>query len=216
MKTRTKWVIALAVVVSGLWLLGLFYVLSCKPDVYILPKVVVSAPSPVATPATQSTAPLLHSHPMRHTTYHATAYDSRTPYAALPPSRGLYMTSSAQVHQIGGGGANGGNLTTTTHHSSSSNHVTYSTVNVTMPTTNFVAMASQRQMAEPEAKEAPQMAMLASARRAPGPPNPTGPLPEENQLVEHPLGDALWPMMMLACLYAVSVLRRKTVKRIKS
>ena len=209
MKARTKWVVALAVVVSGIWLMGVFYVLSYKPDVYIAPGVVVSAPSPVATPATQSAPHALRSRSMSHASYHTPIrYDSHAPSAAMPPYHGLYTTSSAQVHQVGGG-TNGNGIIPTTHHAKPSNYVIYSTVNVTMPTTNFVALASQRQVAQPEAQEAPQMAMLASARRAPGPPDPSGPLPDEHQLVEHPIGDALWPLMLLALTYVGVVLQRK-------
>ena len=46
--TRIKWVIALAVVVSGIWFMGVFYVLTYKPDVYIAPD--EDAPPPLPPP----------------------------------------------------------------------------------------------------------------------------------------------------------------------
>ena len=102
-------------------------------------------------------------------------------------------------------------MTTTTSHSSASRGINYSG-SITMPMTTFVAMASVRQVAQPEATEAPQMA--APIRKAPGPPQPPGPLPEDNQLIEHPepVGDAVWLLMLLAL--AFGIVRKKGSERL--
>ena len=200
---RMQLLMAFIVLVCGVSLMGLVYIVFNKPDVYINPGI-VSAPSPVAAPI----LPVNIDYPPKHRsvytqpatmpTYHFTK--SSVPVSSY---HGLYMTSSAEVHNIGGG-AGGYEMATTSHHSRSSQNVVYSTVSVAMPTTNFVAMASQRQVAQPEAQEAPQMARLASSpRKAPGPPNIDGPLPEDHQLVEHPIGDAVWPLLLMAIGYVV-------------
>ena len=78
-----------------------------------------------------------------------------------------------------------------------------------MPMTSFLTMADRRQVAKPEAKEAPQMARLAVApMHAPGPPTIGGedPLPGDQQLVEHeqPLGDGLWILLLMAVGYVIA------------
>ena len=79
-----------------------------------------------------------------------------------------------------------------------------------MPMTHFSALASVRQIAQPEASEAPQMAAMASApiRHTPGPPNPPDPLDEEHQLIEHPIGDAVLPLSLLLIGYALVMVWR--------
>lgn len=209
---RTKWAIAIAVVVGGIWLFGVFYVLSCKPDVSVNSGILVSTPSPVAAPVQpvhsgtllRAPSPLSHRVP-----YTMPVIGHSQTSTAVSSSFGLYLTSSAEVHSVGGGGGQG---IVTMSHSSSSRGVSYSS-GVVMPTTNFVAMASSRQVAEPEAQTAPQMAKLASSpRKAPGPPNPTGPLPEGNQLVEHPIGDAILPLLVLLAGYALATALRRRRK----
>ena len=200
MKTRTKWVIALAVVVGGIWLLGVFYVLSYKPDVYVNPGAIVSSSSPVATPIQPGRYNPIMSHDgfIRHTPYiQPTSYNGNAPEATMQPSYGLYMTSNANTHSIGGGGNSTYGMYSS--HSSSSRGIIYSTTGV--PTTNFLALASNRKMANPEASDAPQMAHLAP-RNAPGPPDLGGETPPtDHQLVEQPLSDGIWILMMAASLF---------------
>jgi hypothetical protein len=70
-----------------------------------------------------------------------------------------------------------------------------------MPMTNFLALADARQMATPEAADAPSMARLASEpRQAPGP--PTGPTDPDHQLIEQPIGEP-WILAIMALLYAI-------------
>lgn len=207
---RTKWVIALAVVVGGIWLLGVFYVLSYKPDVYINPGVVVSAPSPIALPAqpagtrrTVSISPAHHPSLVQPVPHIYSAHP-------MPTYQGLHATSGAQVHSVGGGGGNYA-YGSGSQGSSSARGISYSSAGVTMPATNFVALASQREVSQPAASEAPQMArMAASPRTTPGPspPNPPQPLDDDHQLVEHPVGDALLPLLLMALAYACVLLRR--------
>ena len=202
---RIQLLIAFIVLVCGVSLIGLIYMISTKPETYVTPGV-VSAPSPVATPIrpVYSGAQIsTHSSLLHHSPYVLpTVSHTHQPSPASSSSFSLYLTSSAEVHSVGGGGGSMGIATTS--HGESGRGINYSSA-VTMPVTNFVALTSSRQIAQPEATEAPQMASLASSpvRRAPGPPNPPGPLPDDHQLVEHPLGDAVLPMLLCAAVYGV-------------
>lgn len=206
---RIQLVIAAIVFVCGVSLCGLIYIIGNKPVVYVNPGVVMSAPSPVAAPAQPAMPRSTMLGRQAHHTYPVQPIPYHYPSSTMPSYHGrLYQTSSAQVHSIGGGG--GGFSIATTSGSSSSRGVRTTAVSVAMPTTSFIALASQREVAEPQAQEAPQVAkMSSSSRRAPGPPNPTDPLDEEHQLVEHPLGDAIWPLALLALTYACAILIRK-------
>ena len=209
---RIQLLIAFIVLVCGVSLIGLIYMISSKPVTYVTPGV-VSAPSPVATPirpvysiakiTTQT--PLLH-----HSSYIVPTFSHTPSSAAATPSFGLYMTSSAEVHSVSGGGMG----IATTSQGTSERGINHNGA-VGMPVTNFVALAASRQIAQPEAQEAPQMASMASSpvRRAPGPPNPPGPLPEDHQLVEHPLGDAVLPMLLYAAVYGVGCIVYRRRKR---
>ena len=76
-----------------------------------------------------------------------------------------------------------------------------------MPATSFVTLSSRRVLADAGAQEAPQMAEMAAApiRHAPGPPNIDGPLPEDQQLVEHtPLPDGTIALALMVLIYAFS------------
>lgn len=212
---RIQLLIAFIVLVCGVSLIGLIYMISTKPVTYVTPGV-VSVPSPVATPTKpvysgtmlRTSTPLIH----HQAPYTMPMASHSQPSPASSSSFRLYLTSSAEVHSVGGGG--GGMGITTTSQGASGRGITYSGA-VTMPVTNFVALASSRQVAQPEATEAPQMASMASSpvRRAPGPPNPPGPLPEDHQLVEHPLGDAVLPMLLCAALYGVGCMVYRRRKR---
>ncbi len=212
---RIQLLIAFIVLVCGVSLIGLIYMISTKPVTYVTPGV-VSAPSPVATPIRpvysiakiNTQTPLLH-----HSPYTVPAISHTPSSAAATSSFRLYQTSSAEVHSVGGG-VGGSMGITITSQGASGRGITYSGA-VTMPVTNFVALAASRQIAQPEAQEAPQMASMASSpvRRAPGPPNPSGPLPEDHQLVEHPLGDAVLPMLLCAAVYGVGCMVYRRRKR---
>ena len=213
--TRVKWVIALAVVTSAFWLMGVMYVLTYKPEVYVNPGTVTTTPPAIYSP---SSTPIKVYTPARSYGWHHYSHSwssSRVhmPSATIQSTGGLYLTSQAKVNSVGGG-ANSG-IYTTSHNSSASRGIQYSTSNAAIPQANFIALASSRQMATPEAAHAPQMAKLAAGpNNAPGPPNPPGPLPEDQQLVEHqPIGDALIPLLLLALAYgAYRVIRNKKTR----
>lgn len=213
---RIQLAIAFIVLVCGVSLIGMVYVLSNKPDKDIRPGIVsVSTPSPIAAPVT--TMPSTIRSIARPTMMHApslppTNSNSLHHFATSSPSRGLYLTSSAKVRTIGGGGSG---YVWTSSTTSSSRGIAYGGATA-MPATSFVSIASSRQVAQPEAQEAPQMAQMASSpRHAPGPPNPPGPLPEDHQLVEHPLGDALMPMLLCASVYGIWSIMYRRRKRLK-
>ena len=190
--------------------MGLVYIMFNKTEVYVNPGIVTRAPSPVAAPV----LPTNWSYPpkIKNISYSPqTNYQKSAHHMPSVPmqSVGLYMTSSAQVHSVGGGG-NGYGIATTSS-GSASRGIQYSSSYV-MPATSFVAMASNRTIAQPESQDAPQMARLASisTRRAPGPPN-TGedPLDPNNQL---PIGTPL-TLALLAIGYTCSIaLARKEQK----
>ena len=201
---RIQLVWALIVLICGVSLMGMVYLVFNKPEVYINPGIVVTKPSPVAEPAAPMT-PRGESAPrslFHHTSYNYT-YHSPETNSFTGTGKGLYLHSSAEVRSVGGGG-NGAWATAGSSGSASSRGIIYTqSAGATMPMTSFVAVASSRQVSQPEAQEAPQMAHMASPKRAPGPPNPPGPLPEEHQLVEHPIGDAVLPLLLLAIGYMV-------------
>lgn len=213
---RIQLLIAFIVLVCGVSLIGLIYMISTKPVTYVTPGV-VSVPSPVATPMrpVYSAAKIsAHSSMMHHSPYVLPTISHTTqPSPASSSSFRLYLTSSAEVHSVGGGGIG----IATTSQGTSERGINHNGA-VAMPVTNFVALAASRQIAQPEAQEAPQMASMASSpvRSAPGPPNPPGPLPEDHQLVEHPLGDAVLPMLLCAAVYGVwCMLYRRRKRAIK-
>lgn len=194
---RIQLVIALVVLICGVSLMGVIYLVFNKPEVYVNPGVVVTQPSPVATPiqpvrtrtnALRQTG-LSHAYPIAPVPYAA------APKAAMQSTRGLYTTSSAKVQQVGGGSGYG--TATSSGSSAAQRGIVYTTSTVT----TFVAFASNsRQVAAPEAQFAPEMAALVSEpRRAPGPPDLGGEeAPDDHQL---PVGDPL-VLIVMAGLYA--------------
>ena len=208
---RIQIIIALIVLACGVSLIGAVYRILNSPETLIAPGKVVTSSSPVAAPV-QSNVPRMDyvSMPLMYRISYAMPMKNyQTPVAAMQSIGGIYTTSSAHVHAVGGG-SNGGYTIATTSHNSSSKGISDNGQTI-MPMTNFLTLASSRQIAQPEAQEAPLMAQMTSGpRRAPGPPNIDGPLPEDNQLVEHPLGDAMWPLLVLAMGYiAVNILYRR-------
>jgi hypothetical protein len=193
---RIQLVIALVVLICGVSLMGIVYLVFNKPEVYINPGVIVTQPSPVSSPVQplRSSSGILRDYPYSYTMSpmpYATA-----PKAAMQPSRGLYATSSAQVHEAGGGA---GYAIATTSGAQAQRGINYTTTTVT----TFATFAmNSRQVAAPEAQYAPEMARLVSEpHRAPGPPTP-GELDPDHQLVEHPIGSPL-VLVLMAGLYAV-------------
>ena len=206
---RIQLVIAGIVLVCGVSLMGLVYIVFNKPETYITPGIVTSNSPALESPLSNSASVTQQSYPPRATVHYPTKIYKGIKPVAPSAVRGLYLTSGAQVQTVGSGFA----LNTsseTSQGASASRGVIYSTASAGLPTSNFLALASQRQVAEPESQEAPQMAHLASAepRRAPGPPNP-GDLDPEHQLVEHPIGDGIWCLLLLAIGYAAVKIRRK-------
>ena len=99
--------------------------------------------------------------------------------------------------------------------SSSKRGIQYGASSGVEPMTTFTSMASARQVAQPEAQQAPQMARMAAAPRfAPGPPPPPNPggeeLPGGNQLVDQPVGEGLWILLLMAAGYIGFNYRKRT------
>ena len=194
---RIQLLIALIVLICGMSLMGIVYLVFNKPEVYINPGVVVTNPSPVATPIQPRSfgSSLRTNYPYSYT-MSPTSY-VMAPQATMQPSRGLFVTNNAQTQSVGGGAGYG---VATSSGSETQRGIIYTTSTVT----SFVALAEKRQVAEPAAQFAPMMAKLADEpHRAPGPPTP-GELDPEHQL---PLG-APWVLAVMAGVYAV-VRKRK-------
>jgi|GEM_PF-1801229 len=211
---RIRILLAVIVLICGVSLIGFVYILLNRPTDPITPGIVVTHPSPVATPVQPVTIKdnLFTIMPRYHSTYTPTYSSARQSAPTNTSSFRIHTTSSATVQHVGGGGNGYGIATSTGNSSAGSRGIVYNGA-PTMPAANFVALASSRQVAEPAASEAPQMASLAP-RRAPGPPTTTD-LPDENQLVEQPVGDAVLPLAIIAMLYAVGCfLNRKKQNRL--
>lgn len=200
---RIQILIAVIVFICGVSLISLLYITLNKPVQYITPGVIVTSPSPVATPvqsARSRTMPM--SRPIHQTSHTSTLPHSNWRSTSSAPAMHVYRTSNAQMNSYGGG-AGGMGMTGSSTNASSSRGITASNSSVAMPATNFLALASTRQMAMPEAADAPAMARLASSpNRAPGPPTTGGEGADpDHQLIEQPIGEP-WVMALLALLYA--------------
>lgn len=216
-QTRKRLVIAGVFLICSVSFMAMIYLFFNKPEVYVMPGVVVSKPAPVASPVA-SFPPRLNSRLPHAVTpgNKVSSYKQVTPVVPKTSSYRIWTSSSAKVHDAGGGGSYGSSYTASGANTSGGSYgapsqradrgINYSGAVNAMPSTSFLALASSRPMAAPEAESAPQMARLAAdPRRAPGPPN-TGddPLPGDHQLVEHPVG-APWVMMFFALLYALYI-----------
>ena len=199
-QTRIRLVLAGLVLICGVSLMALVYLLINKPVVENSPNIVVSTPSPVAVPVVNHENMLLRGRIISHPTpYRSESRPVWLDNPSSPSSFKIYTTSSATTHSVGGGTGSGFILATTSH---ASQRGIQAQTNLAVNT--FVVLASSRQLSAPEAGEAPQMAHLASydPRHAPGPPNTgEGGVPGDHQLVEHPIGDGLWMMVVMAMLY---------------
>lgn len=199
--------IAFIVLVCGASLLGLIYILFSKPSVPVTPGVVVSSPSPVATPHL----------PFQFSTHSpitgkAPAHVPGNKFALKPkmttPSgarTSIWTLSSAKISNSGScvGSSNGNAHISSGNHVSPQRGITTTSANVAMPMSTFIALASTRMVAEPDAQQAPQMAKTASIKNAPPPPDPGTGLDEDHQLVEHPIGDFVLPLLIFAMGYIV-------------
>lgn len=204
---RIQLVWAAIVLICGVSLMAAVYLLFNKPEVYINPGIVVSSPAPTASPVSPVTSRHMAGSysPFRHAGYgYSSSYHASSAASPMPAGRGLYLHSSAEVHSVGGGGS--GTIGLASSGSGSSRGISYTQGGgVTMPMTSFLAVASTRQIAQPEAQEAPQMARMASPRRAPGPPTITDleEGQENHQLVETPVGSTAIPLLLFAIGYIV-------------
>lgn len=181
--------------------IGIYWMVSApavkKPIAPQSTSVHVGAPSVIATPV------IPHQNITRHAT--PTYVPTHKSYSHAAPSQGssgwrITETSARRVQSYGGGG-NSGQIVQT---SGSTSRGGQQAVNNVAPVTSFVALQSRQQLAEAGAAEAPHMAQMAAlpVRRAPGPPNPPGPLPEDHQLVEHPLPDGMLTLLIMAIVFA--------------
>lgn len=186
-KIRLYLVVTAIVILCGASIVGIIRILFGNYDKAIHPGLVQS-PSPIAIPHLpfrgKRTAEIVVSStsdkPIRERTESSVMLSAHT-YS-------LWTLSSAKISHIGGGtgGAAPSAEPAASGHSSRGIQYGSSSASVVMPITTFVAMASTRQVAAPEAQQAPQLASV-GPRRAPGPPDLGGETPpEEHQLIEHP------------------------------
>ena len=198
--------ICVVVLLNSAW--GIYFLLyGPKPKPVFTPPdtsgVHVSAPNVVVGSGVASGGARGHAMP---------TYAPSTPnYKATQSSSGggsgwrVVQTSNQRLQSFGGGGGASGGVS-----SGGSSHKQSPSIggggSVSMPATSFVTLSSRRVLADAGAQEAPQMAEMAAApiRHAPGPPNIDGPLPEDQQLVEHaPLPDGTIALALMVVMYAI-------------
>ena len=129
--------------------------------------------------------------------HHNTVVSSQGSYVQSKPMSStstmhVYETSNATVHNVGGGGGNAGGIATTS--GSSSRGISQGG--------NMVTLSSSLALAEPGASEANEIANVASQPNAA--PSNGGPrkLPgHEEEWWLTPVGDAVWPLIILALGY---------------
>ena len=213
--------IAGGIIFGGFWLFLVFYLLSGGDKVPLENQpgeVAISAVSPVATPYTPavptvSKAPvnILH-HPgvspsmkPTKTAYHAS---SASGHASARP---VYQTSSATVHSVGGGGGSAGGYVS----NGANNNARGINASSSHSGAIYVPIASNALTAvgAREAGEVVDQKMGITARRAkqtedgefPG--GRPDPLPDE---IPQPVGDVVWPLMLLLTgAYAYVLYKRR-------
>lgn len=198
--------ICVVVLLNSAW--GIYFLLyGPKPQPVFTPantsSVHVSAPSVVVTPSVPSAA--TRSHAMPTYTPARPSYQARPNYSSNSSGWRVVQTSNQRLQSYGGGGGASGGVS-----SGGGSHKQSPSIggggSVSMPATSFVTLSSRRVLADAGAQEAPQMAEMAAApiRHAPGPPNITDPLPEDQQLIEHtPLPDGTIALALMVVMYAI-------------
>lgn len=199
--------ICVVVLLNSAW--GIYFLLyGPKPQPVFTPantsSVHVSAPSVVVTPSVPSAA--TRSHAMPTYTPARPSYQARPSYSSNSSGWRVVQTSDQRMQSYGGGSGGAGNVSNGGSNAGKRG-ISYGSGSVSMPATSFVTLSSRRVLADAGAQEAPQMAEMAAApiRHAPGPPNIDGPLPEDQQLVEHtPLPDGTIALALMVLIYAFS------------
>ena len=189
--THKRLNIAVSCLVAVVWGVLLYYALRPTNE----PQKHIAATSSVQQSSGASTnIPQIKATSLPH---HNTVVSSQGSYVQSKPmsstsSMHIYETSNATVHNIGGGGGNAGGIATTS--GSSSRGISQGG--------NMVTLSSSLALAEPGASEANEIANVASQpnaapsnggpRRVNG--SPDIPFPD-------PIGDAVWPLIILALGY---------------
>lgn len=198
--------ICVVVLLNTAW--GLYYLaFGPKPKPVFTPantsSVHVSAPSVVVTPSVPSAA--TRSHAMPTYTPARSSYQARPSYSSNSSGWRVVQTSDQRMQSYGGGSGGAGNVSNGGSNAGKRG-ISYGSGSVAVPVTSFVALGSNRMIADAGAQEAPQMAKMAAApiRHAPGPPSITDPLPEDQQLIEHtPLPDGTIALALMVVIYAI-------------
>ena len=210
-QTRIRLILAGVVLVCGVALMGLVYIVLNKPEVYVNPGI-VSKSAPVGSVHVHPSSALHRTTLLNHVKPYTPPGRSSRMRSAPMPAMHVWTTSSAKVHEAAGGST--GMVLYTFSHGASQRGVSATGLGTTFPMGSFVALASSRQMAQPEAAEAPLMAQL-TPRHAPGPPDLGGDQPPgEHQLTEQPVGDGLWVLLALVLCYACLRIRSSHIKQL--
>lgn len=199
-RRNRAWVISVCALLLINSAIGIYFIVS-------VPKggnSVVAPPAPVhvGSPTVVATPNIEHRELTRHITPTYTPQTKPQNWAA-PSNNGsvwrVVQTSDRRMQSYGGGAERGQQTNGTTQKSGQNVN------NNIAPVTSFVALQARKQLADAGAMEAPQMAQMAAlpTRKAPGPPNPPGPLPDDHQLVEHPLPDGMLTLLIMAIVFAI-------------
>lgn len=198
-RRNRAWVIGVCALLLINSAIGIYFILS-------VPKggnSVVAPPAPVhvGSPTVVATPSIEHRELTRHITPVYTP-QAKPQMLSVQQNRGqawrVVQTSDRRMQSYGGGAERGQQTNGATQKSGQNVN------NNIAPVTSFVALQARQQLADAGSMEAPQMAQMAAlpTRRAPGPPNPHGPLPEDHQLVEHPLPDGMLTLLIMAIVFA--------------
>ena len=214
-------VIGVGVLVAGLWVLLVMYLLkeSHKATTEVQPGAVAVTSAPTFN--SNSTVTLSGSRPSATSLLHHKVSSTPMVYRSVTPNQSmsststfhLHQTSSATTHSIGGGSGSTGVLATT---SSSSNRgiqsttASYSgTIYIPLPTNAITAVGATT--AEEVVNQ--KMGIIRRARmtnEGEYPEDREDPVPDE---VIVPVGDVVWPLMvLLAAVYAFFCYRRRRTR----
>ena len=214
-------VIGAGVLVAGLWVLLVMYLLkeSHNATTEVQPGAVAVTSAPTFN--SNSTVTLSGSHPSATSLLHHKVSSTPMVYRSVTPNQSmsststfhLHQTSSATPHSVGGGSGSTGVLATT---SSSSNRGILSTtasysgaIYIPLPTNAITAVGATT--AEEVVNQ--KMGIIRRARmtnEGEYPEDREDPVPDE---VIVPVGDVVWPLMvLLAAVYAFFCYRRRRTR----
>lgn len=209
--------VGVGVLVAGLWILLVMYLLkeSHNATTEVQPGAVAVTSAPTFN--SNSTVTLSGSHPSATSLLHHKVSSTPMVYRSVTPNQSmsststfhLHQTSSATTHSIGGGGSSAGQgvMTTTSgaNRGISASSISYGG--------SLIALSSSTAITAPGASEANELATVAAGPRKVKQDNAQPPTPLNPFIDPTPVGDVVWPLMvLLAAVYAFFCYRRRRTR----